>query len=362
MGLVLLILTGAVVAWRSRTRQMNGVSLASLAETSSAAGVASPGDEIRILAGYSKGNYIDRRGRVWQGDRYFKGGAPFTMQQQTIARTLDQAIFQQSRAGEFSYDIPLKRGVYELRLYFAETQFGPTTFAGGGESSRVFDVDMNGKPLWMGFDVYRDAGGDDIAYERVLKDVAPASDGHLHLGFHPSSREKPFLNALEIVPGIPGKLHPIRLVARDGSYTDRAGQIWSPDRYFLHGRLASHAGAVQNTPDPDLYTAERYGNFDYAIPVAPGMYGVTLRFAETYFGAGNSGLGGKNSRLFDVYCNGVALLRDFDIFKEAGGASRALDKTFHGLKPNGQGLLDLSFIPSENYAEVNAIEVVDESP
>src|SRR5208337_2040475 len=172
-------------------------------------------------------------------------------------------IFQQSRAGEFSYDIPLKRGVYELRLYFAETVFGPTTFSGGGESSRVFDVDMNGKPLLVGFDIYRDAGGDNIAYERVSKDVAPASDGYLHLRFHPSSREKPILTALEIVPGIPGKLHPLRLVAQDNSYTDRAGQVWSPDRYFFHGRLASHRGPVENTADPDLYTAERYGNFDY---------------------------------------------------------------------------------------------------
>jgi hypothetical protein len=55
------------------------------------------------------------------------------------------------------------------------------------------------------------------------------------------------------------------------------------------------------------------------------------------------------------------LLHSFDIFKEAGGANRALDKTFHGLEPNAQGLLKLSFVPKENYAQVNAIEVVDES-
>jgi len=38
-----------------------------------------------------------------------------------------------------------------------------------------------------------------------------------------------------------------------------------------------------------------------------------------------------------------------------------LDKTFHGLTPNAQGMLVLNFVPVENYAEVNAIEVVDES-
>jgi hypothetical protein len=361
IGLVLLILGVGVVSWRSRTTQSGRISLKSAMEGSPVPSAAAPSEEIRILAGYSKQNYIDRRGKVWQGDRYFNGGDGFTSSLQTITRTLDPTIFQQYRAGDFSYDIPLKKGVYEMRLYFAETEFGPTTIAGGGESSRMFNVDMNGQPLLVDLDIYRDAGGNNVAYERVFKDVVPASDGRLHLRFRPGSREKPTLNALEIVPGIPGKLHPIRLVAQDDSYTDRAGQVWSPDRYFFHGRLASHKVPVQNTPDPDLYTGERFGHFDYAIPVAPGKYGVTLRFAETWFGQPNSGSGGKGSRIFDLYCNGVALLRNFDIFAEAGGASRALDKTFHGLKPNAEGLLVLSFVPIKNYAEVNAIEVVDES-
>jgi hypothetical protein len=362
IGLVVVILILSLYTWRFETRQSIGTSLAIPSAGASALTAMRPSDEIRILCGYSKENYIDRRGKVWQGDRYFHSGDAETSAPQTITRTLDPTIFQQFRKGEFSYDIPLKKGGYEMRLYFAETVFAPTTFAGGGESSRIFAVEMNGKPLWTAIDIYREAMGNNVAYERVFKDVAPASDGYLHLGFRSSSREKPFLNAIEVVPAIPGKLRPIRLVARDVSYTDREGQVWSPDSYFLHGRIAPHPGPVQNSPDPELYTTERYGNFDYAIPVAPGKYGVTLRFAETYFGETNAGFGGVGSRLFDVYCNGVALLRKFDIYKESGGANRALDKTFHGLEPNAQGLLDLSFVPSENYAEVNAIEVVDESP
>ena len=62
-----------------------------------------------------------------------------------------------------------------------------------------------------------------------------------------------------------------------------------------------------------------------------------------------------------MYCNGVTLLRDFDIFKEAGGCLRPIVKVFHGLKPNHQGKLMLYFVPSADYACVNAIEVVDES-
>jgi malectin (di-glucose binding ER protein) len=93
--------------------------------------------------------------------------------------------------------------------------------------------------------------------------------------------------------------------------------------------------------------------------VAEGKYGITLYFAETYFGA--LGPGGVGSRLFDVYCNGEALLRNFDVFKEAGGANRALQKTFHGLRANAQGKLVLTFVPVKNYACLNAIEIVDES-
>ncbi|SPE29273.1 conserved hypothetical protein [Acidobacteriia bacterium SbA2] len=359
VGMGLLVLGVVAVSWRSRNNSSEGVPARS-GEESIAAPLATS-DEIRILAGYSKQNFIDRRGKIWGADRYFKGGQPFTTEQQPITRTLDQTIFRQSRAGEFTYDIPLKKGPYELRLYFAESQFGPTTFAGGGETSRIFAVDMNGGPLLEDFDIYTSAGGSNIAYERVFKDVTRASDGYLHLRFRPTSREKPILNALEILPGIPGKLRPIRLVAREDSYTDHEGRLWSPDCYFMHGRFGQHTAAVQNTPDPDLYTAERFGNFDYAIPVATGTYAVTLRFAETYFGELNSGFGSKGSRVFDVFCNGVTLLHNFDIFKEAGGANRALDKTFHGLEPDAHGLLRLSFVPSRNYAMVNAIEVVDES-
>jgi len=361
IGLGLLILGVVAVSWRSRNNLSEGTTARSGAEDNLGPGALPPSEEIRILAGYTKQSFVDRRGKAWLGDRYFKGGEPFTTEQQPLTRTLDPTIYKQSRAGEFTYDIPLKKGVYELRLYFAESQFGPTTFAGGGESSWIFNVDMNGRPILADFDIYSSAGGSNVAYERVFKDVTPASDGYLHLRFRPSSREKPLLNAIEIVAGNPGKLRPIRLVMREDSYTDRAGRLWSPDNYFLHGRIGQHASPVQNASDPDLYISERFGNFDYAIPVAAGTYAVTLRFAETYFGPLNSGLGGEGSRLFDVFCNGTTLLRNFDIVKEAGGANRALEKTFHGLQPNAQGLLKLSFVPGQNYAEVNAIEVVDES-
>jgi hypothetical protein len=144
-------------------------------------------------------------------------------------------LFRQRREGDFSYDIPLKPGVYELHLYFAETLFGENNTAGGGESSRVFNVSINGKPLLWGFDALSDAGGSNTADERVFKDISPAADGMLHVQFAGLVNNVPFLNALEIMPGIPGRMRPVRIVARGRNYTDQRGQVWGADRYFSHG-------------------------------------------------------------------------------------------------------------------------------
>lgn len=324
-----------------------------------------PGQVLRILSGYSKSQYIDHAGEVWGPDLYFSGGMALGGTPQFIDRTMDPTLYQNCRYGDFTYDIPLKRGVYELRLYFAETVYGPGSLAGGGESSRIFNVVLNDKPLLTEFDPTADAGASHTADERVFTDVTPAPDGHLHLRFSRfqgtgSAQDQPILNALKIVPGIPGKMRPVRIVAQSNSYTDHNGLNWSPDLYASQGRLVLHNRPVAQTADPGLYYGERFGHFSYAIPVASGKYALTLHFAETYFGPQNPGGGGSASRLFNVYCNGVRILHEFDIFKEAGGTNRALVKTFHNLEPSPQGKLLLTFVPIKNYACVSAIDVSSE--
>ncbi|RPI21535.1 MAG: hypothetical protein EHM61_24535, partial [Acidobacteria bacterium] len=92
-----------------------------------------------------------------------------------------------------------------------------------------------------------------------------------------------------------------------------------------------------------------------------GRYRITLKFCEAHYGAGNTGVGGQASRVFDVYCNGLALLKDFDIFKEAGGEGQPLDRQFSGIRPNAQGKIVISFVPITKMACVNAIEVVEDT-
>jgi len=354
------ILFAGLIVWRV------GPSLASPPRKTDVAVVppvpGSEDQEVRILVGSNTAKYVDRFGSIWGGDRFFQGGSVFTTSPGGhIVGTQDPMLFQSRREGSFRYDIPLKPGMYELHLYFAETLFGDGNLAGGGETFRLFDIVANGKTLTSQLDIVADAPGPNMADIKVYKDISPGPDGFLHLEFPPTTKEKAFLNAIEILPGIPGKLRPVRIVARETSQVSKDGVLWGADRYFVGGQRVLRSDSITGTTDPELYMGERFGNFRYSIPAAPGKYMVKLRFCETWFGPRKPAGGGGGLRLFDVYSNGVALLRNFDIFTEAGGEDIALEKVFHSIQPNAQGKIVLSFVPVRNYACVNAIEVVDES-
>ncbi|MGD0940197.1 MAG: malectin domain-containing carbohydrate-binding protein [Terracidiphilus sp.] len=315
---------------------------------------------VRILAGYSKKDYLDREGRVWRGDSNFTGGEAIELKLPYIQGTADPTIYRTARVGEFRYDIPIRSGEYEMRLHFVETTFGPGTFTGRGESSRVFSVILNGKPILTNFDILSDAGGNFRAFVRVFKNISPGNDGMIHLAFQ-RIFDQPMINAIELVPEFGGRLNPVRVVMQDNSYVDHAGGLWSPDRYAIGGVLAAHQNPAATTTDPHLFDGERFGHFNYQIPVAPGRYTVTLYFTESYIGAMAPGQD-NGGRIFDVYANGVALLRNFNIFAKAGGPNKPVVETFHSIEPNAAGLIDLSFVPVKNYACLDAIKVTDESP
>lgn len=318
-----------------------------------------PSQEIRILSGLQSGTYTDRFGRTWQSDRYFQGGAVYESASHPIAAARDPHLFRSRREGAFTYDVPLPPGVYELRLYFAETLYGENNMAGGGETSRIFNVFANGVEILPEFDVIEETGAS-TADVRAFKDMSPASDGKLHLKFEPKTNPA-MVSAIEITPGIPKKLRPIRLVSREHPYTDKQGRIWAADGISRGGQLAMRTEPVRNIDDPELLHGERYGNLTYVIPVPAGRYGVTLYFVEAWFGPGNFAGGGVGSRVFDILCNGVALRRSFDIFKEGHGSNRAVVFPIHNLEPDPQGKLTISLAPVRNYASLNALEVTDES-
>jgi hypothetical protein len=318
---------------------------------------------IRIGAGLDH-DRIDSTGVVWGSDRYYRGGVGRRFDERPIRRTLDPLLYLAAREGDFRYDIPLPPGTYELHLYFAETVHGIKRVGDYGEGQRQFNVYLNEKPLLTEFDIISDAAGSNTADERVFKDVSPDGDGIFHLRFSPNLGMA-LLSAIEVLKGTPGKMLPVRIAASETPVYDNAGWAWRRDQYFVGGNAAKWIRGVQGPKNQGLFYGYRWGHFDYAIPVADGSYTLTLYFAEAHYGAHSQtgGIigGGVGSRLFDIFCNGEALLRRLDLFKEAGGPNVEAIKTFHHLTPNAQGKLNLSFVPVKGTAMLSAIEVVPEA-
>jgi hypothetical protein len=310
--------------------------------------------ELHVMAGYGGSEVIDSSGVRWTPDRYFAKGGQWSRDEGPIRGTSRPFLFANWRTGEFGYDIPVAPGVYELRLFFVSPQrVGQETLAG-------FNVALNGKPLLDAFDIGSSANGVDVAEEQVFRDVSPGPDGFVRLWFANLSTS-PMLNALDLVPGTPGKLKPIRILTQPTSFVDHKGQRWRADDYYQNGFRSTDRRKITGTEDPELFGAERFGHFRYAIPVDKrGRYTVILHFAEFYYGPQLPGGGGVGRRVFHVFCNGQTLLRNFDIYKEAGSL-RLLSKTFPHLTPSAQGKITLDFEPVINNATVSGIEVLDES-
>jgi hypothetical protein len=307
---------------------------------------------------------VDHAGKLWSPDTYFSGGSAVQSAVQHIWRTQDPIIYRTSRQGDFSYNIPLKPGTYDLRLHFAETVYGPENTGGGGEGSRTMTVTANGETLLRDFDVLADAGGERTAEVKVFHDISPASDGQLHLSFSGRSGSA-MLSAIEILPGVRGQIRPVRIVARDVPYYSNDSRWWSPDAYFKGGQISSSQESAQGTDDAEFYETKRWGHFSYAIPVPPGKYTVTLHFIEHHAAPGNAevpqgdGSGSSQDRVFNVFCNGKTVLAKLNILDEVG-ENRPLVRKIKGLEPNAQGKLLLEFVPVTRYATVSAIEVVPE--
>jgi hypothetical protein len=355
-----------LTVWQQRKTRIPVVQSPQVAQAVAGLPVGLPvGEELRIVAGASRA-YVDRAGKSWNPDAYFSGGKAVRSPAQHIWRTQDSSIYRSSRQGDFSYDIPLKNGTYELRLHFAETFYGPEEIGGGGEGSRIMTVRANGNPLLHEFDVALDAGGSRTADVKVFTGISPAQDGKLHLTFSSTRGGRAMLSAIEILPGLPDQQRPVRLVARDVPYYSDDSRWWGPDNYFKGGQISTSDQPVTNEDDPELFETERWGQVSYAIPVAPGSYTATFYFVERRFDATNrdryGGVepAGPGGRLFSVFCNGKVILRDLDLIK-LGGENHPIIRKVTGLPPNAQGKLLLEFVPTRSYATVSAIEVLPQA-
>lgn len=150
-------------------------------------------------------------------------------------------------------------------------------------------------------------------------------------------------------PLIPSDTWRIRCGSTD--WTDHEGNKWREDVGYTSGSTAATGRPITAAKDPELYANERWeSEFSYRLPVPAGKYKVTLKFAETY-------LNGPGLRVFDVMLNGNTVLGHFDLFKEAGGMDKAIDRTFDVTQADA-GILEIRFKSSVQNAKICAIEIV----
>jgi hypothetical protein len=94
-------------------------------------------------------------------------------------------MFTSERAGNFSYAIPVDvKGSYGVKLYFAETYFGPAAPGMGGVGSRIFNVTSDGVTLLDHFDIFKEAGSLHPLVKTFHK-LKPSPAGKLMLRFEP---------------------------------------------------------------------------------------------------------------------------------------------------------------------------------
>ncbi len=113
---------------------------------------------------------------------------------------------------------------------------------------------------------------------------------------------------------------------------------------------------INGTKDSELFQSFRYGvdKLRYEFPAPDGEYLVELYFTEPWYGTGG-GMDCKGWRLFDVAINDNVVLKDFDIWAEAGH-DKVLKKTFVVKSKNGKIVISFPNVKASQ-AIISAIAI-----
>ena len=312
-------------------------------------------NSVRILCGSEK-RYTDKNGNVWSHDKYFNVGnatSTKTPVGNASPTNVDEELYQHGRTGrDFTYTIPVKPGIYTLRLKFAETQYA-------WSFERPFNLSINGRRVMDNFDVCQAARGPNLACDRVFRHLVPDEKGKLVLrftgGYEPMQKtDEALVNAIEILP----ETRPtIRINAgADRKFIDWNSFRWSADMYFDGGTIIQSALPVsQASPtlyDQALYQTARSGKtIRYSIPVPPGLYTVHLKFAELW-------LKELGQRPMSIEVNGRVVHNNWDPAKAAGQIGMAADIRTENITPDKHNQITIQVTATgANDAILQGIEI-----
>jgi hypothetical protein len=242
----------------------------------------------------------------------------FTFNQGTglvISNTEDDRVYQYSvnSSESFELGLPIEDGLYRVVLKFSENDYSSVNAVG----DRVFNLSLEGDKVPQSFDIFEMAGkynALDVAYDVEIV------DGELNIKLDKDASSLsagPMLNALSVEPLASSYAINVGGVG----YVDASGLTYQADTNFEGGHVASTSSPIAKTEDDALYQSERYGEFNYDLPIADGEYTVTLKFAENYWN-------NRGERLFRVKNEGQVDIMPLTIFSSAGGKNIAYDRVY----------------------------------
>jgi enterochelin esterase-like enzyme len=147
-------------------------------------------------------------------------------------------------------------------------------------------------------------------------------------------------------------------------YTDKNGNLWLPDEVKAPGASLSPPDGMTieraeefEVPDvafPQIFRTERYSMSAYEFKLPNGKYTVRLHFAECF-----TGITGIGQRVYSFAVQGQKPEKDFDLFKEAGGPYKAIQREYKGVEVTG-GKLRITFTANVENPAINGIEIFAE--
>jgi Malectin domain len=132
--------------------------------------------------------YTDSTGKLWLADQFFKGGGTFSTTG-AVSGTQDATLYLSERFGTFGYQIPVRNGLYSVRIHLAEIYFKTV-------GSRLFNITAEGKPYGLQVDIVQRSG---FMSAGVMNERIQVKDSVLNLEFLPA-KDNPKVSAIELIP------------------------------------------------------------------------------------------------------------------------------------------------------------------
>lgn len=313
---------------------------------------------VRILCGAEQ-KYKDHNGNTWSSDRYFTGGERMNSSvsiQGAMPTEQDQPIYQAGRHGrDFSYAIPLKPGLYSVRLKFAEPEHE-------WSFERPINVDINGHRVLSDYDICAAAKGWRKAHERTFRNLVPNDKGQLVLhftaGYMPvaGAKTEAMVQAIEVLPEVSAQ--PQRIdVGSPTPFIDWAGAVWEGDKEITEANSFIQSSHPVRQASPTLYDQALYQTacagqkIGMSVKALPGHYTVHLKFAELWINK-------LGERPMDIEINGKRFWHDWDPASSAEMIGMASDLRADGITPDSKGRINVTITATgKNDAILQGIEI-----